>query len=239
MKNINAILWLLFLSSSINSFGQQKNLSVDEVLKTTEDVLKKQKQISYNTKYTLYSDYSTKEIYEQYKGVFLKKNNICYIKIKNTEFVAYENYGLKINHDEKAIQIRNATNAVFEESPLSVAAYLKVFENKTIKSDKDFYICELRPGKISQLMLSKVIIYIKKSDFSIAKQLLYYVEKMETKDRNGNKIYTTPRLEITFSTRAKDNKKDDSLIKRDNYFTVKGSDIKVSQRFSGYKLFKS
>ncbi len=233
------ILWLLFLSISINSYGQQKKLSVDEVIRTAEDVLKKRKQVSYNTKYTLYSDYSTKEIYEQYKGVFLKKNNVCYVKIKNTEFIAYDNYGLKINNDEKAIQIRNAANAAFEESPLSVTAYLKVFENRTIKNDKDFYICELKPGKISQVMLSKVIIYIKKSDLSITKQLLYYVEKMETKDKNGKKIYTTPRLEITFSNRIIDNKKDDLLIKRDNYFTVKGSDIKLSQRFSGYKLFKS
>ena len=239
MTRIKKILLFMSFCFGISSYGQQKSISVVDVLKKSEQVLKSQKYISYNTKYTLYHDYNSNKIYEQYNGIFLKKGQEYYVKIKNTEFIADEKYGLKINSDEKAIQISNATSISSEESPLSVTNYLTSFENRTLKSDKDYYICELKPNKISQIMLSKVIIYIKKSDFSVAKQQLYYVEKMESKDSNGKKIFTTPRLEITFANRKADSKKDDLLLKRDNYFTLKGEEIIMAKKYNGYKLFKS
>ena len=232
--------WLIFfLCICVSVFGQSKLLTVAEVLSKTEAALKNNKYITFNTKYTMYSDYTSNKIYEQYSGVFLKKETASYVKIKNTEFIAFDNYGLKINNDEKALQIRKDAGAVFEESPLSVTSFLKVFENKTMKTDNEYYICELKPGKISQVMLSKVVIYVRKSDFSITKQLLYYVEKMESKDKNGKKIFTVPRLEITFSTRVKDIKKDDLLLNKDTYFTINKNDITVSKRFAGYKIFKA
>lgn len=238
MKNINAFYSLLFVLVFSCMYGQKQKMTALQVLKKAIEVNDSQEYLSYNTKYALYLDYTSKKIYEQYTGVILKKKNINYFKIKNTEFVTFKNYGLKINHEQKAIVIENQAGEI-EESPLSLANFLNGFNSKLIQSNPTYFICELSPTKISQIMLSKVILYIKKSDYSIAKQSLFFVEKMESKDAKGKSIYTLPRLEIVISPRKKDNKKDDFLLTRENYFTEKNNEIVISKRLSAYQLFKS
>lgn len=209
-----------------------------QILKKAAEVYNKQEYVSNNSKYALYLDYTSRKIYEQYTGVVLRKNNVNYFKIKNTEFVAFNNYVLKINHDQKAIIIERQTREM-EESPLSLTNYLKGFNAKLIQTDEDNFICELTPSKISQIMLSKVIIQIQKKDYSIVKQTLFFAEKMESKNAKGKSIYTVPRLEIVFSPRAKNEKRDNLLVAKENYFTGKDNQIVLSKRISAYQLFKS
>ena len=227
---------LLFVFSCM--YSQQEKMTALQVLKKATEVNSKQEYLSYNSKYALYLDYTSKKVYEQYMGIVLKKNNINYFKIKNTEFVTFKNYGLKINHEQKAFVIEKQMKAM-EESPLSLTNYLKGFESKLILTDNDNFICELTPAKISQIMLSKVIIYIRKKDYSIAKQILFFLEKMESKNAKGKPIYTIPRLEIVLNFRAKDEKRDNLLVAKENYFIEKNNEIVISKRLSAYQLFKS
>jgi hypothetical protein len=88
-------------------------------------------------------------------------------------------------------------------------------------------------------MLHKVIFHIRKTDYSIAKETLFLIEKMESKDAKGKYVYTVPRLEITFSPRPKNEQQDNLLVKKENYFIEKGNTIVVSKRLSAYKLYKS
>lgn len=229
----------MFLSVISRLYCQQEKMTAIQVLKKATQVFEKQDYVSNNSKYVLYLDYTSKKAYEQYNGIVLKKNNVNYFKIKNTEFVAFKDYGVKINHDEKAIVIENGSTNEMQESPLSLDNYLKGFDSKLILTNKEYFICELTPAKISQIMLSKIVVYIKKTDYSIAKQTLFFIEKMESKDAKGKTIYTTPRLEISFNPRIKDNKRDDLLVNKENYFTEKGNEIIVSKRLSAYQLFKS
>lgn len=235
MNSKNKIFGFLFLFVFSCLYSQQDKMTAMDVLDKAAEAYNKQAYVSYNSKYTLYLDYTTKEVHEQYNGMVLKKDNVNYFKINNTEFISFKNYGVKINHDERALSIEKDLNAM-EESPLSLATYLKGFESK-LKSNGEFFICELKPAKISQVMFSKVIIYIKKSDYSIGKQELYFVEKMESKDAKGKIISTVPRLEIVFNPRTKNQKNDDFLIGRENYFTVNNNKVVVSKRFLAYKLY--
>jgi hypothetical protein len=209
-----------------------------QILKKAIEINNKQEYLSYTTKYALYLDYSTKKIYEQYSGVILRKNNINYFKIKNTEFVTFKNYGFKINHDQKALVIEKQLGEM-DEFPLSLKNYLKGFNSKLIQSNATHFICELTPNKVSQIMVRKIIISINKLNYSITKQSLFFVEKMESKDVKGKIIFTIPRLEVTFSPKAKDEKRDNILVTRENYFTEKNNEIIVSKRLSAYQLFKS
>lgn len=234
MDRQNKIFGFVFLFVFSCLYSQEDKTAMD-VLNKAAAAYNKQAYVSYNSKYTLYLDYTTKEAYEQYNGMILKKDNINYFKINNTEFVSFKNYGVKINHDERALSIEKDLNAM-EDSPLSLTTYLKGFEAK-LKSNNEFFICELKPAKISQVMFSKVIIYIKKSDYSIGKEELYFVEKMESKDAKGKIITTVPRLEIVFNPRAKNQTNDDFLISKENYFTVNNNKVVVSKRLSAYKLY--
>lgn len=210
-----------------------------QILKKATETYANREYINYNTTYNLYLDYKTKKVYEQYLGIVLKKNNINYFKVKNTEFAVFKKYGVKINHDQKAMIIGENKEEI-QQSPLSLISYLKGFKYKLINSNADTYECELVPAnKISQIIIGKVILSIKKSDFSLVKQTIFYIENMESKNNKGKIVQSIPRLEIIFSKRSKNDKLDNLLLKQESYFTLTNNKIIVSPRLSTYKLFKS
>lgn len=231
-------LYLLLLHFAIPFVQGQQKLTASQVLDKAIEVNKAKTYISYNSNYALYKDYKTTSPYETYDGVVLRKNGVNYLRIKNTEFVTFNDYGLKINHDQKAVVMEKG-NSNIKELPTSVESYTKGFKSKLLPSDGQYYICELNPPKISQIMLHKVVLHIKKSDFSVAKQVLYLVEKMEVKNKSGLTEYSVPRLEISFKKREKNETKDNVLTLKANYFTQKAGQITLSKKLSKYKLFKS
>ena len=239
MKNKKYFFIVLFLLRLSRLYSQENKTTAITVLKKASDSYNNKEYVSYNSKYVLYLDYTSNKVYEQYAGFTLKKNKVNYSKIKNTEFVVFNNSSIKINHDEKALIIEKTNNPNIQNSPLGLETYLKGFNYK-LSTNKDYFICELTPaGKMSQIMMHKVILYIRKTDYSIAKETLFLVEKMQSKDAKGKPILTVSRLEITFSPRIKNEKVDNLLIKKENYFTEKGNNIIVSKRLSAYKLYKS
>lgn len=218
--------------------GKQQKLSATQILNKTIEAYKSKSDLSYNSNYSLFKDYKTKIAYEQYYGVVLRKKGVNYVKIKNTEFVSFSDYGLKINHDQKAVLMEKGKTEP-KESPMSIEAYTKDFTAKLLPSDGNYYICELSPPKVSQIMLHKVLLYINKTDYSISKQVLYLVEQIETVGTKGKTEYSVPRLEISYSKREKNEARDNALLTKANYFTQKGGQIVLSKKISKYKLFKS
>lgn len=227
----------LFLVFSIVVNSQEKKLTAQQIINAASKAFNNASYITATSNYNLYENYNSKKVYRHYTGSILKKNNVNYFKIENTEFVSFKNIGIKINHDQKAVVIEKQKKT--EQSPLSLNNYLEAYNSKLIETDKNNFICELTPNRITQIMLSKIVIYIRKKDYQIVKQNLFFVEKMESKDAKGKRIYSTPRLEITFTPREKNEKRDNMLISKENYFTEKGNEIILSNKFSTYQLFKS
>ena|SRR6218665_3821632 len=212
---------------SVMVCGQQKNESVENIISKASQIFKTKDYLTYNVKYNIFSDYTTTKATETYTGFLLKKDNIFYYKIKNTEFVGFKDHSVKISNDEKALLIGKKGQ---EEFPLDLSTYLKAFKSRLIKSDNTSWTCELIPDKISQIMFSKVIMVINKKDYSVARQVLYFL--------NTSPDEKAGRLEISFTTRTKDLVKDKFLIEQSNYFTKSGNTIKTASRFKEYKLYK-
>lgn len=216
----------------------QESLTATQVLKKTAQYYNTQKYYTYTMKYVLYLDYKSKTPYSTYSGIFVNKNNAIYFKIKDTEFVTFDNIGIKINHLQKALVFQDNKKDL-ESSPLDVSKYLKGF-NAKLETTSEYYICELKPaGKISQIMASKILIYINKKDFSIAKQSLFFVEKMESKNNKGVIVKTIPRLETFFAKRTKNEESDNKLTSKSNYFTEKGGKVIMSKKLDAYQIIKS
>ena len=77
------------------------------------------------------------------------------------------------------------------------------------------------------------MLHINKSDYSIVKQKLYFVNTVE----NDSKI-SKPRLEVVFKPKGKKLTTDDFLVSEKNYFLRVGKQIKVANRFNDYILYK-
>jgi hypothetical protein len=216
----------LFLTVSF----AQTTQTVENVIKKAAEKFKTEKYFTYNIKYNIYNDQNSNVVNYTYSGFLLKKNDIMYYKIKNTEFVQFKDYSVKVSKDEKAIQVSKDENA---QMPMDLSQFLKGFNYKFIGNDKTNWICELVPAKVSQIMFSKIVIYINKQNYSVSKQVLYFLNPIEE-----NKKKAKPKTEIIFSTRNKNQASDNFLIDEKNYFIRSNKDIKVASRFKEYELYK-
>lgn len=226
---IKSFFYVAFLCCSLFVTAQNKQETVESIMVKASEKFASNPYLTYNLKYALYKD-NSKKPFESYTGFLLKRDNIFYHKIKETEFITFPDFSVKINKDEKAILIGKKLKNDF---PLDLKKYLKAFRSKLLKSDNTTWTCELVPDKISQIMMGKIIMVINKSDYSISKQFLYVLNTLE----DGKK---TPDMyiEIVFSPRTKDKKLDDFLIDQNNYFSKTGNNIKTAPRFKEYHLYK-
>lgn len=222
--------WLVLSLICISSFAQNGSLTVIDVLKKASEKFKTEKNLSYNLKYNLYNDEKSSKIDESYSGFLVKRGNSMYYKIKDTEFVGFNDYSVKVSNEEKAIIIAKGES---KESPLDIDKFLKGFNYKFLGNDSTHWVCELTPSKVSQIMYRKIIIHINKKDYSIYKQILYFLNPVE----ENNKI-TRPRLEMVYTSRTTNEEKDNSLVDEKKYFTRVGKEIKVANRYKEYTLYK-
>lgn len=235
VKNVIVFLFLFVISAQ---YGQQA-LTADMILKKVSDSYTARKNLSFNTKYSLYEDYSSKKAIEQYSGAFIRKEGVNYYKMKETEFVSFQNYSLKISNEEKIMVIEESNNSNQFESPITISNYLKHYNAKLLSSKGNYYVCELTPkAKVSQLALGKIQVLINKTDFTINKQILYLVESMESLDNNKKVKQTLPRLEIGFIPRKGSEKTDSQLVKLSYYFNKKGDKIVSAKKYQGYEIIK-
>ncbi len=228
---------MVFLFSFIimTMYGQADNSKVLEILKKSTASLESSSTVSMTSNYKLYAGHNSKILVEEYSGLVLKKESTTYFKIGNTEFVSFGKNSMKISHDQKAIAMDY--NNKTEVSPLSLGSYMKGFSTKLIE-DPTFYICELKPASISQFMFSKVLLYISKKDYSIAKQVLFFVEQAQRTDTNDTLVTYLPRLEIVFKPRPT-SVSDGNRLRRETYYSEVNKKVVLSERLATYRLFQS
>lgn len=205
------------------------------LIKKATDAYNGKSYFSYTIACKMYKTHEADAASEFYQGVLLKKNGVYYYKVKDFEFLNFADASMKISNAEKAVIIGPAQSPV---NPLTSIANLKEFNTK-VRQNKTDWICELVPGKISQMPISKMLIYIDKKDYSIKKQETYFLQGVQKKDKKGKSIIEMPRMEVEFLPRAKQPAKDDLLVDKGQYFKMTGTKITLSKKLSAYKLYKS
>ncbi len=234
MKNIILIIFVLF---PVIFLGQELK-TAKEVMEKVTNSYSKTTKLSYLTHYNLYTNYKDIKPKESYGGMILKNGEVNYCKIQNTEFISFKNCSVKVSHSEKVVLYSEGDLDGVMQSPVETALYLKEFKG-ILKTTPSHYICEFSPKKITQIMASKIIIYVDRKDLKITKQIMYLAQKMESKNSKGKIIETSPRIEISYQKRKSDDKKDSFLTSKESYFTKKGNDIVLAKRLLAYQLFKS
>ncbi|MES2544819.1 MAG: hypothetical protein V4548_08030 [Bacteroidota bacterium] len=236
---MNYIKWtflicLIMLSVSLGA--QTNTVTIGYLFKKVEQCYNDKEYMSYNSSYKMYANYNSKIVSEQYSGLIVKKNGVYYYKINDIEFLNFKDCSLKISNHEKAVILGKAASRSL--SPLSLESYLKGF-NRKLSEDKDYWICELSPSKVSQIMFHKIIIYINKKEFTIDKQIMYFLNEMPSKNNKGKETMERPRIEVIFSKRASQIAKDDLLVDKKQYLIHIGKKIVLSKRLEAYKLYQS
>ena len=230
---------LLFYFVSNLSFSQERTDNANDILKKASLAYQKSSYLSYNSQYIMYADYATNKIIEKYQGYIIKKDNSSYIKIKETEIITLPPYGIRIDNVNKVIAMIQSDETTLQ-NPLVVDRYLKEFNAKLISSKGEFFVCEITPKKdIEVNPFYKIIFQIRKTNFHVIKQILYLANQIDSKDSKGRLISNKPRIEISFSERTRNEKKESKLFRNESYISIKGNEIKPAHNYLGYTIYKS
>ncbi len=220
------LLFYLLFVIALPSFSQGKK-AVEELFDKVEKKYKSEKSYCYQSIYNFYSTATATKPIETYTGTIYKNNTINYQQIKDNEFASFGANNIMINHQEKILQIGKVEN---NNSPIALQSFLKLFPDYSLKQDKTYYICELKSGKYSQVAMDRLIIYINKADYSLAKQEFYFVGEKDFTVKNKKTKIKNPKLEVRYGKHPKC-----PDIKQQDFFTIKDKKFIVTGKLKNYK----
>lgn len=219
-------------------FGQSDKVKekIVALFSKSQQVYEDNNAFKLNISYQLYPNYKTSKASEQYNGIILKKNKDFYSKIHLTEFLNLSGQYLKIDNEEKLIQVSKDTDNKVDQvyNLTNLVANFKTFE---IISEGNYWVCTMTAPAITFVPYSKARIYINKKDHTIHKQVLYYLTKNKYKGSKGELLSDYPRLEIVLSNFETIGLDMDSRFKLDNYIIISGPSKPIpSKSYKGYKI---
>lgn len=237
MKTFN-IISVCFLLTAITSFSQNKADSrIMPLLKKSLLVYQKKEGIRIETTYSLFENHKSIKVLEQYKSVMLKKGSMSYNRLPDTELFNSEKISLTIDHDEKNIYVSASGQSTPDPySTEQLVKTLKFFPNQTLTEANGMWICTFETAALTTSQFSKIVFYIKKSNYEITKQVLYFLKQFEHTDSNKKPTSTNPRLEITFQTQPITAKEVAQFLDVNNFINTKNGSIYPAKKFKDYTI---
>lgn len=224
----NKYLAIYFIFFSLCSFGQEK-MNIEKLFDSVEKEYNQRDNYSYDVIYSFYESETSTKPSEINKGVVLKMNGVKYQKIVNSEFIDYGDKNVMVDHTDKVVQVSSIEN---KQYPIIIKDYLKIFSTHKMSTEGSLYVCVLSNEQLNQTNIKAIKIFIDKNDFSIKKQQFIYFGD----NQNEKVTIKNPKLEIIFSSRKLNNKRDQELVKKSNYFTLQNKSVILSNKYKTYKL---
>ena len=226
-------LTFIFLFAFFNLCTAQKNMTVEKVFDRVEAYYKNASYYSYTSTYKYYENKLSNKVKETKTGIILKKNKVNYQKLDGVEIVDFGDYNVMINHSTKTFYLSSISETE-KKSPIALKYFLSLFDVKKITTDPNFWICRLIAQKKQGTQFREMTIYISKKDYSIVKQI--FIMRTGAIDTKAKLTATDAKLEISFTKNKLNPVKDDQLVKRANYFSVKNKNLTVNKKYSKFQL---
>ena len=236
--NIKIFITIIAFSLLPCNLIAQKYTNAKELLEAVSKNYNKKAKFSFFTNVAVYKNYNDKTPKEKYECLIIKNPDGVYCKIKGMELLSFNDCSLKISSEEKMILYSDGKQ---QESmiptDISLIAFLKDFK-WTLKSTPTQYICEFVPKTITQIMCSKVIFHINKSDLLITKQITYLTETID--DSNPKKpVKIIPMIQVSYKKRVSSVISDQLLTNKRNYIIKNGDKVILAKKYSNFQLIKS
>ncbi len=206
---------------------------------TVEELFVKMKQSTqsaqygYEAKYSLFKSYNSEQVHSSYDGYLYQQGDELYQKIKNTEFVYAKELSIKINHEQKRIQIDpptlpNALNFNPQEA-------FKLCAAKGITESSDAYVVTLEFSASSISPFAKVVMRVSKKNYFLKQLDLYYKTEQDFAPFGERPDRSKPKLRITMSNLDRE-KEQPKLVDISSYVRLEKNKVSPAQRYSGYKI---
>lgn len=222
------IVWALF--NTCLAYTQ----TVKEVFQNFNKQYSSSQPLQYKSSYTLYKDFDAAKAEQSYKGIFYKNaKSEVYTKIGNTETLNSKTVYLKINHDEKAIEISNPVAASFGD--FDIKSLLDLCKIEKFVAYKNYWEITLQAKPYSGLSYSKIIVQISK-DYFLQKQIFYYNTAINFSQDYRKPDPHYPRLEITNTNYNRD-PVNAAIFASNTYFSISDKkQIILSESLKKYEV---
>ncbi len=226
--------YLFIASLLVYSFSWSQQVPSSKVLfKKSAEYYDKTQQYAFSINYKLFDDSSSKVI-ESYDGEIVKNYQQLYYKIKDFEIVNFSDFGVKVSQSEKIVLVYKQNFKQNFLSPLNLEKYMNGFISK-VTSNGNYWVCTLTPAKGSQVMANSIIVYINKENYTISKQEIFMLSQFQSNNSNKKK---PQRMVVTFNKRLFNKSADVLKTTKSNYFTGVGKQMRLSKRYTGFKLIQ-
>lgn len=229
----------VFLFLSVQILFAQDDIKIKDIFAKTQKAYSQDNALSLGINYKLFVSYTGSKVSEQYDGLCINNNKDVYLKIQNMEMLQTPSVSVKVNHDQKIIQVIKSTATVNNQSPIAISGYLKYFKSKTLTDMGSQWKCTLQNVGYTELPYGKIEIYINKVSFRIEKQILYLLDKVPYKNTKGIEKTDFPRLEISFKEAKQTASFRKSIFDPNSYIIIKGNSYTPSKKYSNYTLIKN
>jgi len=170
----------------ITGINAQK-LSVKEVLGKVTVFYTNADQYQIDITYNMLRGLSGNNITESYKGSMVKKGSFTRMEALGSQVFQFSKTHLVVDHNQKVIAYNKSNANGLSNSPLDVSDFLKYYDKSQIIDKGTMLVCEMvSTRKNFQLPYGKVVLYINKNNFSVAKQELYFSNLIPFKNKENN-----------------------------------------------------
>jgi len=165
-------------------------------------------------------------------GRVAKSGTVTYYKVQDTENLYKPGASIRVSHEQQLIEY-NASKGAGSSLPFNISDFVKYFNDAHLVDKGSYYICTMDVGKFTTLEYSRIELYINK-DYSLQKQILYYLKQIPFKNKKGIEVMDYPVLEIAFVKNNADKK--ENLFSESNYIKIKEGKITPASDFKNYKI---
>ena len=239
MKTIYKLKVAIILLLSFKAYPQADDKkAVLDLLAKSKAMYDNMAEYQMESNYALFTTYTSNNITENYKGIFIKKGKQSYMKINRTEFVNLDNQSLHIDNESKLIDYKN--NAGKKDAIYDFYQFVNKFSKYTKQEEGNLIKCTLTSPDITFVPYSKIEIYLNSQTLEITKQVFYLLLTSEYKDNSGKTKKDYPRLEVHFNNQTKElSPQYKTKFSLASYLTVNGAKYVLSKEYQGYTIINS
>lgn len=220
---------LLFLL--LSSFTSSNDVS--SVLQKVNGFYANTNELEFDLSYELLK--GTNEIIDtKYEGHVYKLNDQVYQKIKNTEFIYLKDLSLRVNSEQKTMELLKSQTAVLTGFDLEYV--LKNLKSKSVEEDGNEFILNLEIGNTS-LGIKKIRLAVDAKKYHVNEMTLHYSVLQDFSKKASKKEMDIARLRIKFSNYQRNPKDRSELFEASSYYKNEQNGALPVGKYLGYKLF--
>ncbi len=225
---------MLLLSFSWGITAQQGEMK--SLLKKVADFYTNSGEYYIDINYKMYRGLTGNQVTESYNGVLIKKGAFYKMEVLGTEVLQFGDEKLILDHNNKLISYAKDKTQNPAELITNMNTFLQYYNEYQILDKGSNWVCEFVSSKknIQQLPYGRVLLYVNKKTYALARQELYFSSVVPFKGKNGDTEYDYGRLIITLENSLKKNTEITSL--EDYIKSNSEGKIELREAFSAYRV---